>query len=215
MAGIDQVMKPKTHVAILLDKSSSMGSISTYAVKTFNDQLETLLKQSEDQDLTVTLTNFSHLIETVKYREPAQSVESLLSEQYRPHGTTALNDAIGTTVQKLMAETCANDPNTSFLIIVISDGMENASTKFTKEQISSMIKELEDTKRWTFTYLGANTTRERVVQDYGISQDNIMLFSADAQGMTTGSMVTARATDLYLNSRAAGKTYTTSFYSPS
>lgn len=204
-------IKPRTHVAILLDKSSSMSSIAKFAIDTFNEQVEALQDMSKDQDITVTLANFSHDVDTVYFAEPVDKVELLTEANYQPRGSTALNDAIGLTCQKMLEE-CEQDENTAFLVIVITDGYENASQVYRGEKAKNLITELKGTEKWTFSYLGANTNPEQVQKDYGFDANNMQLFSADAKGMARGSQQTRSSVSSYMNSRLAGDTFSSNFY---
>lgn len=204
----------KTRVAIILDRSSSMDSIRGETISAFNEQVDAIRKGSEEMDTRVSLVTFATGVDDpVIWNKPVDSLKKLTKADYQPNGMTSMYDAVGLTIDKLRALPEAEDKNTSFLVVIISDGFENNSKEYNSELISSRVKKLQDSERWTFTYLGANQDLAQVAKDTGIHLDNMMTFEANSAGVLRASAINSDATSTYFSARAIGATATAGFYS--
>jgi hypothetical protein len=214
MAKLDDIkLKPKTYVAIVLDKSGSMKSISKFAVDTYNEQLAAIRETAQDQDVSITLVHFDSKVEFKVESKDISDVEDMKMEDYIPGTSTALNDAIGFTISKLQGYEDINDENVSVLVIAITDGYENASREYTKPAIAKQVEELQGTNRWTFTYLGANVDVGRVAKDYGLFLGNVQSYETSNAGVLRAKSVSTNSTTRYMSSRSRGISASTSFYS--
>jgi hypothetical protein len=106
-------------------------------------------------------------------------IDSLITFlDYRPAGTTALLDAVGITVNELQgivgSELVAGEA--SVVVVIITDGYENSSRKFSNDQVAGLIKELESTGKWTFSYIGATLDAVEVAGTLNIKKSNAMYF---------------------------------------
>lgn len=204
----------KNRIAIILDRSSSMGSIREEAESVFNEQVKAIKAGAKDMETTVSLMTFSTTVdEPLIWNQPVAELKPLKKGSYQPNGMTALYDAVGLTVSKLASLADADDPKTSFLVVIISDGMENNSREFSASSISSKIKELQSTDRWTFTYLGANQDLAKVSGDLGIPIGNFQGFVATSEGTDSVGTLSNSATANYLNMRSVGVTSSNAVYS--
>jgi len=96
------------------------------------------------------------------------------SFQYQPNGQTALLDAIGMSVaasERLMA-----NEGDSAVIIILTDGYENASKEYSHKQIKELIKAKEATGKWSFTYLGATLDAVEIARSMNIKAENSFAF---------------------------------------
>ena len=205
----------KTRIAILLDSSGSMSYIQREAVDMFNEQVRAIKKGAAEVDTKVSLVTFaSNANPPLFFNQDVASLKELDYNQYQPEGGTAMYDAIGQTIESLKALPEANDETTSFLVVIISDGQENASKKFNASQIAEQVKSLQDGKRWTFSYLGANQDLTKVSQQLGFHLGNMQVFSANSAGVGQASMVYSASTANYMNARSVGVKGVTNFYDP-
>lgn len=205
----------KNYIAIVLDQSGSMGVLKKEIVQALNDQITTIKKNSVNQPTRVCLTTFdSYVNKPLLWNERAIKLKPIEEKDYNPTGLTAMRDAVGDTIKKLTEVEDASDPNTSFLVIVVSDGHENASKRYTSAQLASMVKEAQDTGRWTFSYIGANQDLTQVSKDLGISMDNMLSFAPSAAGLDAMSVTNTRALDTYYAARSFGKTQVNNLYAP-
>src|ERR1041385_3538765 len=162
--------KPKTRVAIVLDRSGSMGSIREATIEAFNAQVESLRKYAETQDVKVGLITFSDRVDQSHMTLTPISEFKNLGESYHPWGNTALYDAVGSAIADLSALPEASDSDKAFLLVIVTDGMENASRTFNSKTLATLIKALQQTGRWTFTYTGANQDLAQVSETLQIPQ---------------------------------------------
>lgn len=132
---------------------------------------------------------------------PIASVGFLSRENYKPMGGTNLYDAIGMTIRRVEAqlEPLASVPNV--LIVIVTDGGENASREYTLPAIKNMIKEKEG-DGWTFIYLGANQDAFAVGSSFGLSKGQTMTYSTDNMSDTMATLSTA--TTSYRGMRGVG-----------
>jgi uncharacterized protein YegL len=205
----------KTRIAILLDSSGSMASIQREAVDMFNEQVRAIRKGAAEVDTKVSLVTFaSEANAPLFFNTDVSALKELDYNQYSPNGGTAMYDAIGATIDSLKALPEANEENTSFLMVIISDGQENASKKFRAHEIAERVKSLQDGKRWTFSYLGANQDLTVVSQQLGFHHGNMMSFNASSAGVNTASVANSGSTANYMSSRSLGVKGLTNFYDP-
>lgn len=147
----------QTQVLILLDKSASMGSRQVETVSAVNEQIGIhRASDSESLPVTLNLVDFNQGSYRVVWNKRARFVADIQSQDYRPSGMTRYYGTMGDAVSALRTQ-CAGNPNTSFLVIVISDGMDNIhDTTWNRQSITSLISELQSTGRWTFQYMGCD-----------------------------------------------------------
>ena len=177
--------KPNTtRLACIIDESGSMGPVQDATIKAINGFLLEQ-KQVTTDTATVSFTLFSS---NVKIGEPHSLAEAaeLSTETYRPRGGTALNDAIGMTLNAMGAELAAlaEDQRPADVIVVIqTDGQENGSRSFTRDQVREMIKHQQEVYNWRFIFLGANIDVDLVAGSLGISAATSLSYSHDPAGM--------------------------------
>jgi len=186
------------HVAIVLDRSGSMSSIRDEVIGAANDQIKTIQKEAENVNTDISFFTFSTKADDpVFVDQPVEKMELLTKESYVPDGLTAMLDGVGKAVAHLEQTKDANDPGTAFLVIIVSDGMENNSKEYNWESLASKIKPIQDTKRWTFSYLGANQDLGKVSKDLNISSKNVMAFTCCANDINRVSGDTSRGISSY------------------
>lgn len=181
--------KQITRTAIILDRSGSMANMRAEAIGSFNDQLKVIQDEEEEGSKNyVTLVTFATFVDKPHFENaPSASIPSLTEDRYEPSGGTAMLDAVGSTLDLLEASPDATDENTSFLVVIISDGQENSSREWKWNTIAERVKKLQDTDRWTFVYLGANQDLSEVAKVMNISTSNTMSFTPGPAGLTGSS----------------------------
>jgi hypothetical protein len=95
-----------------------------------------------------------------------------------------------------------DDENTTYLILIVSDGEENASVEYSSKSIADMIIERKDTKRWTISYIGANQDLTVVAKDLGISKGNLCGYDSSGAGTADMWNTTRGATIRYMSARS-------------
>lgn len=199
------------HVAIVLDSSGSMEELKREAVDGINEQLAEIEKSSAEHNLasTVTLVTFGSKVSEPRFMEPG---ERLKPADYKPLGWTRLNDAVGETIQHLQGIKKEKGDDVAYLVVIVTDGKENASTLFTREQIATVIDTLKREGTWTFTFMGAAEDTFAVAKRYNIDHGNTMSFKADSAGMLDMTVANNDGFKKFAACRGAGGSSMASFY---
>lgn len=199
----------KTIYHFIIDKSGSMAGMQHQAVEGFNVQVKTLqeLKQTyPDQDYTVSLTFFNENVRDIISNGKVEQLVPMNPKTFLPNGSTALLDAIGKSIYQIKSDfgpALLND-EASVVMVIITDGEENASRFYTYHEIARIIKELDETEKWTFSFLGADLDAIHTSQMLNIRRENVISFSkSDYSGMMDDVSDSIR---FYENSKAEGKT---------
>ena len=172
----------KTLYHFVLDRSGSMSNCTETTISGFNAQVETIQKLQEElpeQEFEVSLTIFDDVIDHVQSHVAINNFESLSSARYTPRGATALLDAIGMSINQIRISNETNILNNemSIVMVILTDGMENASREFTYHQIAKTIAELEATEKWNFTFLGADIDAIHTSKMLNIRSENVVSFN--------------------------------------
>lgn len=199
----------KTIYHFIIDKSGSMSGMQHQAVEGFNVQVKTLqeLKQTyPDQDYTVSLTFFNENVRDIISNGKVEQLVPMNPKTFLPNGSTALLDAIGKSIYQIKSDfgPALSSDEASVVMVIITDGEENASRFYTYHEIARMIKELDETEKWTFSFLGADLDAIHTSQMLNIRRENVISFSkSDYSGMMDDVSDSIR---FYENSKAEGKT---------
>jgi uncharacterized protein YegL len=206
--------RPKTHVAVVLDRSGSMKSIAAQALQNYNEQIQQMKENAKDQDIFCSLVTFNGNVFEHLWDQPADTLEEADAESYQPDGGTAMRDAVGYTVKKLL-DTTTPDENTAYLIVVISDGYENQSQHYSAADLRSLVNHCQGTKKWTFTYMGCSESYlNQVAQETGIPISNMAAWSNRTEESSSFAFGEARnRNSRYYGSRAKGIVAADSYYS--
>jgi len=172
-----------TSINVVIDKSGSMSGLAKDTIGSFNSFLKD--QREVPGEAAFTLCAFNHDYTLVHDFVKLASVPDLDSVSYRPSGNTALLDALGTTInsvgQKLAAMPEDERPS-KVIFLIITDGQENSSSKFTNEQIKSMVEHQREAYKWEFVFIGANIDAFHTGQSYGVSASNSVGYSATRGG---------------------------------
>lgn len=165
--------KPNTNaltlLGLVLDESGSMAIVRDDTIGSVNTYFEELRK--DPSPLRVTLTQFNTKAEITRPAVPLVEFPEFTKDNYRPDGLTALNDAIGITVNKL-EEQLKDNPGAKALLVVVTDGQENSSLEFSREQIRQLIQNKEKEDNWTFVFLSADPSAFTEAKGYGFGAGN-------------------------------------------
>jgi len=156
-----------THVEVLLDRSGSMWSTKTDALGGYNSMLEEMkAEQSQSHKLTWSLNLFNHEYSEGE-RKDIGHCSALKPHEYITEGNTALLDAVGNMLVSL--EKNMENQDVQVLVLIITDGEENASSEWSKSSIKSLVSRLEEEKGWKFIFSAANQDAFTEGQKYGFS----------------------------------------------
>lgn len=173
----------KTDITVILDKSGSMRSLINDTVGGFNSFLTE--QKEQPGEATLTLVQFDTKNRVVVDGAPLKDVKELTEASYRPGGNTALLDALGATINKVgqrLAETPEEERPGKVIFLVMTDGEENASNEFTKEQIKTMVEHQTEKYNWSFVFLGANIDSITTATSMGFAAANASNYNATGVG---------------------------------
>lgn len=167
----------------ILDKSGSMFSYTADTIGGFNSSLH---KQKEDiESGVVTTVLFDNRHYTLHDRLPLNEVPEITAKEYNAGGSTALLDALGyaiSHIEEVHHYIRKEDIPEQTIFVIITDGMENASMKYSLPQIRSMISRKQE-EGWEFMFLGANIDAIETAGHYGIDAVHTSNFCQDEEGI--------------------------------
>ncbi len=173
----------KTELVFILDKSGSMHGLEQDTIGGFNSMLQ---KQKElDGECRITTVLFDNRYELLHDRIDIRAVSPITEKEYQVGGTTALLDAIGRTVQKLVSvqkNTAKEYRADRVLFVIITDGQENASREYSSDKVKGLIQLEKEKYGWEFVFLGANIDAVETAGQLGISRDRAVDYVPDGAG---------------------------------
>lgn len=187
-----------THICCITDRSGSMASIKEDVIGGFNALVEE--QREQPGDCTMTFVQFDDQYEIVFASTPLDQVPLLTVDQFRPRGMTALLDAVGRTIAttgELLASMDEPDRPGKVLCIIITDGLENRSTEYKRDQVRDMIKRQTEKYSWEFIYLGADEKAFEEAASMGLKLGNVVRFTKSRKGARSAYGATSRAVSSY------------------
>jgi len=171
-------------VLFLLDRSGSMCGLEEETINGFNSFLE---KQSTFSGETkVTCVLFDNEYEILWKSRHAKEIH-LTKEEYFVRGSTALLDAIGKTIVDTghrLANTSEENRPSKVIMVITTDGQENASREYNYSKIKELISHQENKYNWEIIFLGANINVEQETRKLGISKKNAYTYKASKEGVS-------------------------------
>jgi hypothetical protein len=207
----------KTYIAVVHDHSGSMASLSKGAINDFNSLKTSIsesmesLKSVSEQEVFITSVPFGSTAVVEYLHKPLMSVPVMTS--YPINGMTALWDAVGLATESLdnLPQEIKDDPNTAFMVMVITDGQENVSRKYSINKLMDLIRTKQMTDRWSFIFRVPRGYAKDIIRA-GIPAGNVMEWEQTEKALSRSTEQTLEATKNYFQSRAKGETKTTTFY---
>ena len=185
--------KNLTELVFILDRSGSMSGLEADTIGGFNSMIERQ-KREEGQALVSTVL-FSDNSIVIHDRVDIAKVEPLTNRQYFVGGCTALIDAIGGAihhignVHKYARE---EDVPEHTIFVITTDGMENASHRYSSDQVKEMVKRQKEKYGWEFLFLGANIDAVETAAHFGIGEERAVTFHNDAMGQKLNYQVLSK-----------------------
>jgi hypothetical protein len=172
-----------TLVAIVLDRSGSMASVKDEVIGGFNKMLEEN-KQLPGKCL-VTLVQFDDEYEVIYSAEPIEKVAPLNENTYQPRAFTRLYDALGKTIDDVgikLAAMAEDERPKKIIVVVLTDGMENASKEYSGARVQTMIAHQRDKYQWEFAFHGCQEAALQQARTLGVASQNVIGFVAGKEG---------------------------------
>ena len=164
-----------TDITMVIDRSGSMQSIQSDAEGGINSFIEQ--QKQEPGEANVTLVQFDTDYEFVHSGVPIRQVPAF---KLVPRGSTALLDAVGRAINETGTRLAAMDESQRpglVVFVIVTDGEENSSREFTRDQIRKMVEHQQSAYNWQFTFLAANQDAFAAGGSMGIAQDGIAAYS--------------------------------------
>lgn len=166
-------MKTKTIYQLLVDASGSMSDVRTETLEAINSQIlsiRSLAKEVKEQEVLVSLCFFNTDTRSVYSSLHPDQAPILELSQYRTSGSTALLDALGQRMEEISKSITPYD---DVVMVVVTDGEENASQFYTSEQVARRISEKKESGHWTFSFLGADFDSWSIARRLNIDRDEV------------------------------------------
>ncbi len=200
--------KNVTELVFIIDRSGSMHGLESDTLGGFNSMLEKQ-KHSEGHAYVSTVL-FNDHCKVIHDRKSVNHVEPLTLEQYQVGGCTALLDAIGGAIHHIgnvHKYARPSDVPEKTLFVIITDGMENASHKYTADKVKEKIQRQKEKYGWEFLFLGANIDAVGVAGNIGIEEDRAVKYCCDARGTQLNYEEVGKAVQSLRAGRGISKTW--------
>jgi len=184
-----------TQITVVLDRSGSMADIRQATIDSFNEFTEGQKKVPGEANFTLIQFDTQNPWEVLCDSRPIAGAPKLSLETYQPRGGTPLHDAIGLTIDdlgKTLSRMNEADRPVKVVIVILTDGLENASSKYTGARIAEMIKHQTEVYKWQFVFLGANQDAILTGEKLNIPMSNSITFAASATGTANAVSSTSR-----------------------
>ncbi len=172
-----------TEIVFIIDRSGSMGGLESDTIGGFNSMLRK--QKKEEGEALVSTVLFDDTCEVLHDRVKLVDVPEITEDDYYVRGCTALLDAVGGAIHhigNIHKYAREEDRPGKTLMIITTDGLENASRKYTYDKVKKMIERQKEKYNWEFIFLGANIDAIEVAGRMGISRDRAANYECDSKG---------------------------------
>ena len=183
-----------TELVFILDRSGSMSGLEADTVGGFNSMIEK--QRNQEGECYVSTVLFDNESEVLYDRVKLGDIRKMTEKDYTVRGCTALIDAVGGTVRhigNIHKYARPEDVPENTVFIITTDGQENASHRYTSEQVKKMIKRHKEEDGWEFLFIGANIDAVETAARYGIDKERAVNYNADPKGTRVLYDTVARA----------------------
>ena len=172
-----------TELVFILDRSDSMSGLESDTIGGFNSMIEK--QKKEDTPFYVSTVLFDDESEVLHDRVKLHDIPKMIDRDYTARGCTALIDAIGGAIHhigNIHKYARPEDVPEHTMFVITTDGQENASHRYTSEQVKKMIERQKEKYGWEFLFIGANIDAVETASRYGIGADRAVNYNADGEG---------------------------------
>ena len=175
--------KNLTELVFILDRSGSMAGLEGDTIGGFNAMIEK--QKREPGEALVSTVLFDNETQVIHDRLPLDRVSMMTEKEYFVRGCTALLDAVGGAIHhvgNIHKYAREEDRPEKTLVVITTDGMENASRRYDYDKVKRMIRRQKEKYGWEFLFLGANIDAAREAARFGIDADRAANYHADPVG---------------------------------
>jgi uncharacterized protein YegL len=176
-------MTNKSEVMFILDRSGSMQGLEVDTIGGFNSLIEKQRRLPGECYISTVL--FDDKIEVLHHHTNLQYLHPMTERDYYVRGSTALLDAIGHSILNMdlyQRDLPKSQQADHVMVVITTDGHENASTQFTHDQVRQLIERQKMLYNWEFIFLGANIDAIAQARSFGIHADKAARFHSDKEG---------------------------------
>ena len=180
---MEKIRNGVTELVFILDRSGSMAGLESDTIGGFNAMIEKQKKQ--DGKCYVSTVLFDNVSEVLHDRVNLSDIKPMTDNEYTVRGCTALIDALGGAIHHIgnIHKYARNeDVPEHTMFIITTDGMENASRKYSSDKVKAMIERQKEKYGWEFLFIGANIDAVETAAQYGISEDRAVNYVPDPTG---------------------------------
>ena len=175
--------KNLTELVFILDRSGSMAGLEGDTIGGFNAMIEK--QKREPGEALVSTVLFDNETQVIHDRLPLDRVSMMTKKEYFVRGCTALLDAVGGAIHhigNIHKYAREEDRPEKTLVVITTDGMENASRRYDYDKVKRMIRRQKEKYGWEFLFLGANIDAAQEAARFGIDADRAANYHADPVG---------------------------------
>ena len=172
-----------TELVFILDRSGSMSGLESDTIGGFNGLIEKQRKQEGKCYVSTVL--FDNVSEVLHDRVKLSEIEPMTDKDYTVRGCTALIDAIGGAIHhigNIHKYARPEDVPEHTMFVITTDGLENASHKYSSDEVKKMVERQKEEFGWEFLFIGANIDSVETAKHFGIGADRAVNYHADHQG---------------------------------
>lgn len=172
-----------TELVFILDRSGSMSGLEADTIGGFNSMIEK--QKSQDGKCYVSTVLFDHKVEVIHDRLELEKIKPMTNDDYYVRGCTALIDAIGGSIKHIInihKYARKEDVPENTMFVIMTDGYENASHKYSSDEVKAMIEHEKKKYGWEFLFIGANIDSVETARNFGINEDRAVNYHADKKG---------------------------------
>ena len=172
-----------TELVFILDRSGSMSGLEGDTVGGFNSLIDKQRKQ--DGECYVSVVLFDNESEVIYDRVKLADVRRMTEDDYTVRGCTALIDAIGGAIHhigNIHKYARPEDVPEHTMFVIMTDGMENASHRYSSDKVRQMIEHEKTEYGWEFLFIGANIDAVSTAKRFGIGANRAVNYHADSCG---------------------------------
>lgn len=192
----------RVKIWFLLDRSGSMQGLTEDVIGGFNQFVTDQAAKPGKARLTAVQFDGGDPFEVIIDAKRIGKVPALTSEVYQPRSVTPLYDAVGrlitTADQRITHRAEQSWPEEDQLVIVFTDGLENASREFGRSQVFDLIKDRMDAG-WTFVFMGANQDSYAEGHKIGLVDGNVQNYAATPESIKVAFSSVSRASVEFRN----------------
>ena len=174
--------KNLTEIVFILDRSGSMSGLESDTIGGFNSMIEK--QKREGGEALISTVLFDNFSEVIHDRVDIQKITPMTDREYTVRGCTALLDAIGGAIHHIgnvHKYARPEDVPEHTLFVITTDGLENASRRYSSDKVKHMIERQKSRYGWEFLFLGANIDAVETAKQFGIGADRAANFNCDSE----------------------------------